>query len=39
MNQPGRARGAWKWRLRAGALTPELATRLRDATDEAGRLA
>jgi 4-alpha-glucanotransferase len=39
MNQPGRARGAWKWRLRDGALTPELAARLRDATDEAGRLA
>ncbi len=39
MNQPGRASGAWKWRLRAGALTPELAARLRAATDEAGRLA
>jgi 4-alpha-glucanotransferase len=39
MNQPGRARGAWKWRLRDGALTPELAARLRAATEEAGRLA
>jgi 4-alpha-glucanotransferase len=39
MNQPGRASGAWKWRLRSGALTPDLAARLRDATAEAGRLA
>jgi 4-alpha-glucanotransferase len=39
MNQPGKAAGAWKWRLRDGALTPELAARLRDATEEAGRLA
>jgi 4-alpha-glucanotransferase len=39
MNQPGRASGAWKWKLRPGALTPELAARLREATDEAGRLA
>ena len=39
MNQPGRASRAWKWRLRAGALTPELARRLREATEEAGRLA
>jgi 4-alpha-glucanotransferase len=38
MNQPGRASGAWKWRLRAGALNADLAARLRDATDEAGRL-
>jgi 4-alpha-glucanotransferase len=39
MNQPGRARGAWKWRLRDGALTPALAAHLRAATEEAGRLA
>jgi 4-alpha-glucanotransferase len=39
MNQPGRASGAWKWRLREGALTPELARRLRAATEAAGRLA
>ncbi len=38
MNQPGRASGAWKWRLRDGALTAELARRLRAATGEAGRL-
>jgi 4-alpha-glucanotransferase len=39
MNQPGRASGAWKWKLRSGALTPDLGARLREATDEAGRLA
>jgi 4-alpha-glucanotransferase len=39
MNQPGRASGAWKWRLRSGALTPGLAARLREATEEARRLA
>jgi 4-alpha-glucanotransferase len=39
MNQPGRASGAWKWRLIEGALTPGLAARLREAADEAGRLA
>jgi 4-alpha-glucanotransferase len=38
MNQPGRARGAWKWRMREGALTPALAARLRAATEEAERL-
>jgi 4-alpha-glucanotransferase len=37
MNQPGRARGAWKWRLRDGALTPDLARRLRAATEAASR--
>jgi 4-alpha-glucanotransferase len=39
MNQPGRASGAWKWRLREGALTPDLAARLRAATEVAGRSA
>jgi 4-alpha-glucanotransferase len=39
MNQPGTAKGAWKWRLREGALTPELARRLREATEAAGRAA
>jgi 4-alpha-glucanotransferase len=39
MNQPGKAAGAWKWGLRDGALTPALAVRLREASDEAGRLA
>jgi 4-alpha-glucanotransferase len=38
MNTPGRAAGAWKWRMSAGALTPSLARRLRGATEEAGRL-
>jgi 4-alpha-glucanotransferase len=37
MNQPGRASGAWRWRMREGALTPDLARRLRAATEEAGR--
>jgi 4-alpha-glucanotransferase len=39
MNMPGRARGAWRWRLERGALTGELAQRLRAATEEAGRAA
>ena len=38
MNQPGRARGSWRWRLSDGALTADLARRLRAATEEAGRL-
>ena len=38
MNQPGRARGAWRWRLRDGALTRALARRLRAATEAADRL-
>jgi 4-alpha-glucanotransferase len=37
MNQPGRASGAWKWRLRDGALTADLAKRLREVTAMAGR--
>jgi len=37
MNLPGRASGAWKWRLRPGELTSEHARRLRAATEEAGR--
>jgi 4-alpha-glucanotransferase len=37
MNQPGRASGAWKWRLTEGALTSELAKRLRAATETAER--
>ena len=39
MNDPGRAAGSWRWRMEAGALTPALARRLREATEEAGRLA
>ncbi len=38
MNYPGRAAGAWRWRMDPGALTPELAARLRAATEETGRL-
>jgi 4-alpha-glucanotransferase len=39
MNDPGRAGGSWRWRMEAGALTPALARRLHEATEEAGRLA
>jgi 4-alpha-glucanotransferase len=39
MNQPGRARHAWRWQMEAGALTPPLARRLREVTEAAGRLA
>ena len=38
MNDPGRAGGSWRWRMEAGALTPALARRLREATEEARRL-
>jgi 4-alpha-glucanotransferase len=38
MNMPGTAKGAWKWRLREGALTPDLAKRLRAATEAAERV-
>ncbi len=38
MNAPGRAAGAWRWRMEAGALKPALARRLREATEAAGRL-
>jgi 4-alpha-glucanotransferase len=38
MNVPGRARGSWLWRLERGALSIDLAKRLREATEEAGRL-
>jgi 4-alpha-glucanotransferase len=38
MNEPGRAAGNWRWQLEPGALTPALARRLRQATEEAGRL-
>jgi 4-alpha-glucanotransferase len=39
MNQPGTTAGAWKWRLADGALTPDLARRLREASAAAGRAA
>jgi 4-alpha-glucanotransferase len=38
MNAPGRAANSWRWRMEAGALTPALARRLREATVAAGRL-
>jgi 4-alpha-glucanotransferase len=38
MNAPGRAAGAWRWRMERGALKPALARRLREATEAAGRL-
>lgn len=38
MNTPGRAGGSWRWKLERGALTADLAKRLREATEEAGRL-
>jgi 4-alpha-glucanotransferase len=38
MNAPGRASGSWRWRLEPGALTRRLASRMREATEESGRL-
>jgi len=38
MNSPARATGNWRWRLERGALTKALARRLREVTEEAGRL-
>jgi 4-alpha-glucanotransferase len=37
MNTPGRAEGNWRWRLRPGELTDDLAARLREETEAAGR--
>jgi 4-alpha-glucanotransferase len=37
MNMPGRAAGSWRWQLEQGALTADLAKRLREASQEAGR--
>jgi 4-alpha-glucanotransferase len=37
LNTPGRADGNWSWRLRRGRLTPELAARLRAASEAADR--
>jgi 4-alpha-glucanotransferase len=39
MNDPRHQAGQWRWQLERGALTPRLARRLREATEEAGRLA
>jgi 4-alpha-glucanotransferase len=38
MNAPGSAGGSWRWQMRKGALTTALAQRLREATEESGRL-
>jgi 4-alpha-glucanotransferase len=38
MNFPGIAKGNWRWRLKDGALTRELAERLRSITTTFGRL-
>jgi len=38
MNSPARASGNWRWQLKAGALTPALGRRLREATEESGRV-
>ena len=38
MNHPARRGGNWRWQLEPGALTPDLAARLREATAAAGRL-
>jgi 4-alpha-glucanotransferase len=38
MNRPGTARGNWRWRLRRGQLTDELAARMRESTAASRRL-
>jgi 4-alpha-glucanotransferase len=38
MNRPGLPTGNWRWRLDEGALTPALATRLRELTETYERL-
>jgi 4-alpha-glucanotransferase len=38
MNVPARAAGNWRWQLERGALTRALARRLREVSEEAGRL-
>jgi 4-alpha-glucanotransferase len=37
MNVPGTKGGSWRWRMEPGALTAELAARLREVTEAAGR--
>lgn len=39
MNRPGSPSGNWVWRMRSGALTPELAERLKELADIYGRTA
>ena len=38
MNDPGRARGNWRWQMTGRGLTADAARRLREVTEEAGRL-
>ena len=38
MNDPSRTGGNWRWQAESGALTRDLALRLRDATEATGRL-
>ncbi len=38
MNRPSTATGNWEWRLSPEALTPDVARRLRDITEETGRI-
>jgi len=38
MNRPGDPHGNWTWRLQPGQLTPELAARLREATERHRRV-
>jgi 4-alpha-glucanotransferase len=37
MNDPSRAGGSWRWQMAPGALTPALARRLREVTEETDR--
>jgi 4-alpha-glucanotransferase len=37
MNTPGREQGNWRWQLEPGSLTPDLAARLKAATEAANR--
>jgi 4-alpha-glucanotransferase len=37
MNLPGTVKGNWRWRFKAGALTPEIAKRLREMVELYGR--
>jgi 4-alpha-glucanotransferase len=37
MNIPGKAKGNWRWRFSAGAITPEIANRLGKLTEVSGR--
>jgi 4-alpha-glucanotransferase len=39
MNAPGSVGSSWRWQMERGALTPALAGKLHDVTEEAGRLA